>query len=117
MSDARAIVTHLRKSVFPSPVETVLQERVEAALALGGWQAQREVKLNERDRIDFLIDHTIGLEVKCRHGRRSTFRQLERYCQSGKLTNLILLTNTFMGLPPEIEGVPLYMVAINRSAL
>jgi len=59
----------------------------------------------------------IGIEVKLDGGAHDIYRQLERYCKTGKLTAILLVTNRAMGLPKEIAGVPAYYFALGRQWL
>jgi hypothetical protein len=76
----------------------------------------REQDLGNRNIIDFLIG-SIGLEIKIGGSKRAIFGQCVRYCKSGKLSALILGTNVAIGFPPEIVGVPCYVVSLGRAWL
>ena len=114
---AEEIVALLRSQPLPNATEDRLQFEIAAKLTKAGVHFDREQRLDGSSRIDFLCRGGIGIEVKTRNPRRSTFRQLRRYAQHPFVHSLILVTGTFMGLPEEIEGVPLYMVSLGRAAL
>jgi hypothetical protein len=76
----------------------------------------REVDIGKRDIIDFLIDR-IGIEVKIGGSKRAIFAQCERYCRTGRLSALILATNVAIGFPPEIAGIPCFVVSLGRGWL
>ncbi len=53
---------------------------------------EREVRLGERDRIDFLAD-TLGIEVKVDGSAAVVERQLARYAESDRIAALALVTS------------------------
>lgn len=114
--NAREITAILRSQTFPVATEERLQFEIAAELAKAGVPFEREYRLGPRDRIDFMCGG-VGIEAKTRNPRRNTFKQLKRYAEGDEIEALILITGTFMGLPEEINGKPLYMVSLGRSAL
>lgn len=114
---ARSLASQLQQQRFPTTNELALQNALEDFLTVSDLIFTREVTLNPSDRIDFMIEGQIGIEAKTRYPRRQIYRQLERYCESGKLRALILVTGTSLGLPKQIHGVPLYLVSTGRGAL
>lgn len=72
--------------------------------------ARREVRLNEKDRIDFLLDG-IGIEVKTDGATSDVMRQLHRYANSGDISALILVTNRarHRNVPNCIDGKPVHV--------
>lgn len=112
-----AVVQALRASRFRVSTEAALQASIGEALASAGFAFEREVRLAPGERIDFLVDGRIGIEAKARYAKRATFRQLERYAAIAQVEALILITGTAIGLPEEINGKPLFLVALGRAAL
>lgn len=113
----RDLAHRLRQLRLPVTTELAMQDALEAWLKDAGLPYAREAILGPQDRIDFLVDGRIGIEAKTRCARRRIFRQLERYAENHPLDGLILITGTYLGLPPEVNGVPLYMVSTGRAAL
>lgn len=70
---------------------------------------QREVVISPGDRIDFLLESDIGIEVKVRGSLSSLTAQLFRYAQSDKISALILVTSrTFhLNFPGQLNHKPL----------
>jgi len=70
----------------------------------GVVEYKREVWLNKKDKIDFLFGR-IGIEVKIKSSlsKTSIYRQCERYCLSGELDVLILVTGKLYGFVPFME--------------
>lgn len=88
------------------------EKQLQAAMA-GLFEAaalplEREVRLSASDVIDF-YGAGIGVEVKVKGSKRAIYFQLERYTKHEQIQHLILVTNVPMGLPPEIEGKPVYL--------
>jgi len=115
--DASILVALLRRARLLCGSEAALQRSIEDTLATAGVSFEREVRLGPADRIDFLAAAGVGIEAKVRYPRRSIYRQLERYAQHDAIAALVLVTGTALGLPPAINGKPLFFVSIGRSAL
>lgn len=112
------IISTLSATRFPLSPESRTQAAISDALTAAGINHEREVWLNKSDRIDFLIAGTIGAEVKVKSASKmAIFRQLERYAKHRQLTALILVTNVPMGMPPEIDGMPVYVVNLAKAWL
>lgn len=110
------LVQHLRRQRYRVGQEVWLQEDIETALR-GIVPYEREARLAAGERIDFLAAGGIGIEAKTRCPPRQIFRQLERYAGRDAITSLILVTGTASGMPPAINGKPLFYVSTGRAAL
>ncbi len=111
------LVLKLRRVRLPNATEQATQDACEEWLKKEGIPYEREVVIGEGERVDFLIAGEIGLEIKVKYPKRQIYRQLERYSLTGRVTSLVLLTGTYLGLPAELNGVPVYMVSMGRAAL
>lgn len=111
-----ALTAHLRAARYRQGDEYLLHEDLAARLA-GVTGFEREVRLSLADRIDFLCDGGIGIECKARAGRRAIYRQLQRYSASDRISALILVTATAIGLPAAIGGKPAFLVSLGRASL
>jgi hypothetical protein len=129
----QTIIETLKRYRFDLSTEKNAQQEVGQALAANGIAHQREYTLEKDDRthsiIDFYIPERaltsatsgrgkeigIGVELKIGGGPMEVYRQLQRYCRTGKLSAIILVTNHAMGLPPEIEGVPAFYLSLGRA--
>ncbi len=77
----------------------------------------REFHLNDKDIPDFFHKIGIVIEVKIKGSKMEIYRQCERYCQSDKVTGLILCTKKPMGFPKEINGKPCYFISLSAAWL
>lgn len=62
--------------------EIALHSEIEAALRSKFDHVEREVRLDRKNRIDFIVsiaECRVGIEVKVKGAKRAIFRQLERY--------------------------------------
>lgn len=114
---AEQLVQHLRRQRYRVGQEQWLQADIEAALAAAGVDFAREARLTPRERIDFLVAGGVGIEAKTRCPPRQIYRQLERYAALDAITSLILITGTALGLPPTLQGKPLFYVSTGRASL
>jgi hypothetical protein len=94
---------------FDSGTEAAFQAGVERALCSGGIAFEREVRLAAGDRIDFMLEGHVGLELKIAGAETAVLRQLARYAESEHVSALILCTtkSAHIGLPRELLGKPL----------
>lgn len=83
--------------------EAELQSGIQQVLAGADIRFQREVDIGRKDRIDFLVEPRIGLEVKIRCGLSDMTRQLHRYAQSDQVDAIVLATTSrrFLSLVPR----------------
>lgn len=94
--------------------EYQLHEHIAAALSDGGFVIQHEAVLGPRCRIDFLVDG-VGIEVKRGKPQKSALmKQCARYLASEKLEALILVLDTSVMLPGEINGKKLITFGLNK---
>lgn len=88
--------------------EALVQETIANAFLKEGIRFEREVVLAPGDRIDFLVG-SLGLEVKVVGSEATVLRQLQRYAQSERVTELLLFTLRMQlgrGFPPSLSGKP-----------
>ena len=93
MSDlAEQLRATLTKRRLPAATELALQDAIALAFTAAGIAFDREVHLSAEDRIDFLVEGTVGLEVKISGGLSEVTRQLHRYAQHERIGSLVLVT-------------------------
>jgi len=109
------LTTYLRRQRYAFGSEAMLQLAIVDVLERSGLAFEREVRLGPADRIDFLVQGGIGIEAKVRYPRRSIYRQLTRYAEREQINALVLMTATSLGLPPTLNGKPLFYVSIGRT--
>lgn len=111
-----SVVTALRSARLPLEREKETQAVIAATFDAAGIGYRREVDIGKRDIIDFLVNG-IGIEVKIGGAKRAILKQCTRYCETGKLSALILATNVAIGFPREVAGVPCFVVSLGRAWL
>lgn len=90
---ADEVVELLGRFRFRHTSEEDLQRAIAQVLERSGVPFRREVKLGPRDRIDFLLDGGVGIEVKVKGSATQAARQLQRYAKSDQVTELVLVTS------------------------
>lgn len=113
---ASDIVTALSRCRFSLAREKETQAEIAAIFDRASIGHRREVDLGDRNIIDFMLGE-IGIEVKIDGSKRAIFAQCKRYCETGKLSDLILVTNVATGFPPAIAGVPCFVVSLGKGWL
>jgi hypothetical protein len=76
---------------------------------------KREYKLGPRNRIDFLTENGIGIEVK--KGKpysAQVIKQLKRYTESPSINGIILVVERNLDLPKTINGKPCTSYGLNK---
>lgn len=118
MTDPNPLVDAIRRRRFRYVDEDELQRGLAAALEADGFEIEREVILSPRDRIDILAGR-VGIEVKVAGQAASVVRQLERYAESDRVDELVLVTSRVrhLAVPSEIGGKPVSVVAIAGGGL
>lgn len=112
------VVELLRTTPFVLKDEKSVQSAIGTVLNSHGIRHKREVRLSEKDIVDFMVEGGIAIEVKMSGAqKRSIFRQCERYCEHASVSAIILMTAKTMGLPAEINGKSAYYVSFGRGWL
>lgn len=81
------------------------------------YSVKREYRLDSRNVIDFLVNDSIGIEVKLKGSRRAIYLQCARYCEFDQVQELILVTNRAMALPHYINDKPCAVVNLGMAWL
>lgn len=102
---------------LPLHDEKQLQSELAEWLERRGFQFDREYRLGAGDIVDFLLEDGLAVECKLKGGKRNIYRQLRRYAQHSRVRAILLVTNTAMGLPEEIEGKPAYYCSLGAAWL
>jgi hypothetical protein len=102
--------------------EDALQEGCQLVLQRAGYIADREVRLDARNRIDLRVVSEgvrVGIEVKIAGRRDAVLRQLTRYAESDQIDALILVTTCVRHspMPVALNGKPLLTVALAGTSL
>lgn len=105
--------------------EADLQLAIDGVLAGTGLAIEREVRLNARDRLDFLVyPHTAAeggtaIEVKVDGSATALHRQLARYAKSERVIDIVVVTNRarLCDVPKEIGGKRVEVISLLSGAL
>lgn len=97
--------------------EGELQEGIAIALERAGISHVREVVLSKADRIDFMLDGGVGVEVKIDGSITSLTRQLYRYAQRPEVAAVVVVVSRMRltNLPTEMNGKPIRVVNVIRA--
>ena len=94
--------------------EEELHVMIAAALLKHGIEAQHEVRLAPRCRIDFMAGG-IGIEIKKNKPQKTALlTQLERYAGCSRVEALLVIAPRGINLPKAIGGKPVTMLALER---
>ncbi|UQX13566.1 DUF5131 family protein [Candidatus Mycobacterium methanotrophicum] len=91
---ADQVVQALAGHIYVGRCETRLQDRVAQVLGEAGLVFERESRLSERDRPDFLIAGTVVVEVKLKTPRSAVLRQLGRYAGHEQIEAIVLASTS-----------------------
>ncbi len=111
------VIRLVQRSRLDLSSEKHLQEGVAEVLKAAGIAYEREKRLSPKDIPDFLIAGGVVVECKMRNKSKKMdiFRQLARYAAYPEVTAIIVASNVSMGLPPEIEGTPLFAASLSQG--
>lgn len=107
----------LKRYRFSVDNEKRTQADIENVLTRAQVPFVRECNLGDAGVIDFMIDDTIGIEVKIKGSKMSMYRQCKRYCETGRFQHLILATLTAITLPADIDGTPTSVASLSTAFL
>lgn len=113
MTTPSAIVAALAANRYNTNNEAQLQLAIEQILTAAAIAFEREVRLDDAGRIDFLAGD-VGIEIKVDGSLSALTRQLHRYAQHERIEHLIAVTSLHrLGrLPAELCGKPLWVVKV-----
>lgn len=98
--------------------ETSLQEGLALALTHQGIEFKREVRLDAKNRPDFMIG-TVAVEVKIKGTLSEFLRQADRYLALDPVSSLIVVgTPKWLPMvPPALRDKPIFRVRLLSSLL
>ena len=97
-----------------------MQDGIEIVLGGCGFRVEREFRLSERDRPDFLVEGCVAVEVKMRASGSAVLSQLARYANHRRVKAIVVATprlSSLAGMPAEILGVPVRGAALPGPGL
>lgn len=112
------IVDLIAQYRFRFSSEVQLHEGISKVLDVAGISYRREVRIDEHNRLDFLIDGGLVIEVKIAGSGAELLRQVHRYAQEEIVTGIIVVTNKpWHDLPPTLNGKPVAVHVMSRGGL
>lgn len=114
---ASDIVRLIRRCRLDLSTEKHLQMGVEAAFTESGIAFEREKRLTSNDIPDFFVAGGVVVECKMRNKSRkiAIYKQLCRYATHPEVKAIVLASNVSMGLPPEIDGKPVFTASLSAG--
>jgi hypothetical protein len=97
--------------------EADLQRGIEDTIVRLGVVFTREVVLSSKDRIDFLTEDGVGIEVKVDGSANDVARQVGRYTRHDSIRAVLLVTtkSRHRDLPDSLNGKPVRLVYLLTS--
>jgi hypothetical protein len=92
------VLAALSTRTYSGHGEREIQDKVGAALTAAGVAFEREVRLSDRDRPDFLVGGQVVVEVKLKTPRSVVLRQLGRYAEHDRVQAIVLASTSFTTL-------------------
>jgi hypothetical protein len=116
MTSASDVIAALKSSRFLCVDEPELQLAVAAVLTANKIRFQPEVRLSARDRVDFMVDGGIALELKVATDSKSLLTQMLRYASHAQVCELIAASTTHhaLNLPSTVLEKRLHAVQLMR---
>ncbi|SIJ20642.1 bacteriophage protein gp37 [Mycobacteroides abscessus subsp. abscessus] len=112
---AQELVDVLRNHTHRGSREFDIQDSIERVLRAKGYQVERERRLSERDRPDFLINEHVVIEVKMKASGTAVLAQIGRYAEHRQVRAIVVASprhSTLGQIPELIHGVPIYPVSL-----
>jgi len=107
-----AVLAALSRYAFIVRTEADLQLSIAEALKIARIDFEREVRISERDRLDFLCGR-VAIEAKVRNKRSDLIRQLHRYCEHPSLDAIVIAsTKTIPDVPILFNGKQIRFVLL-----
>lgn len=110
------IINILKSQKLSITTEKELQREIEMLFKDNGLDFEREYRLDNKNIVDFYIDG-LSIEVKIKAGKKAIYKQCERYCNFHDTKALLLITNTSMGFPEQINNKDCYLFSLGESWL
>lgn len=106
-------LSELRVSVVDSEFD--LHDCIEKILLSHSLGYVREYRLAPRNRIDFMVEGGIGIEVKKgKPNQAQVIAQLSRYSDFPQVSALVLVVERSLDIPRELNGKPCHSFGLNK---
>lgn len=118
-SPSERVLHALAAGSFAYTDETSLQVEITTRLWYFNVAHRVEMRLDERNRIDFLTDDGVGIEVKVAGSLDAVTRQLTRYAAAPEVRALVLVTTIakHRAVPTELGGKPVHLHSLIGQGL
>jgi hypothetical protein len=114
----RKLSHYLSSFRFNFSSEAELQTAIAQVLEMRGFSVKREVAITSSERLDFLIDETIAIEVKIGGSANDALRQIARYAYQDVVQGILLVTTRAShSCPGFLCGKPLLLHRLTESFL
>jgi hypothetical protein len=117
MSTVETILSILKGHRLPLQNEKELQAKIKYILMNSPLIVDPEHRLDPENIIDFLINGSVGIEVKIKGSKKQIYRQCERYAYFSTIQSIVLITNKSVGFPQDINGKPCFVVNLGKAWL
>lgn len=94
--------------------EYELQHKIAEQLIKAGIPFKKEYVLGPRNRVDFMIDGCIIEVKKGKPNKQQVIRQLERYTGFSEVTSVILVVETSLDIPREVNSKKCFSFGLNK---
>lgn len=107
------IVLLFERAVRGIGSEDQVQRAIALVLTNRDVEYEREVSLSPASRIDFMVG-TLGIEVKIGGGLSPAIRQLHRYAEFERVSELVLVTtrSSLSRVPAELNGKRIHVALL-----
>jgi hypothetical protein len=117
LADLRILYAFLAQFRFNYTSEAELQSGIQQALSASSYRVQREFRLEDLGRLDFLINDAIVIETKIGGSAAELMRQVSRYAQSQSVQAVLVITSRASHvLPKSFNGKPVMVLSLLGGA-
>ena len=102
------VAATLKRARYRFSTEAVLQASIADVLTAAGVHFEREAKLSDGERVDFLVCGDLAVEVKIKGAFVAVAEQLGRYAAIERVRAVLLVTTRrqLLGVPSTLSGKP-----------
>lgn len=117
MASAAGLMWQLGDYRYDLTSEETIQIGLAEALRRSGYEFVREARLSPTDRVDFLVEGGVAIEVKRQGSVGDLLRQLSRYASHDAVQEMLVVTARPQAtdLPLELGGKPLECLVLLGS--
>jgi hypothetical protein len=98
-------------------VEMGIHNRIKVVLTQLGLAHQREVVLGKGERLDFLLEGGVAIEVKKGNATLATYRQVCRYLAHDRVSGCVIICNRVTEMPTSGRSKPIAVIELWRYLL